>query len=90
MELKKLSNRIYYLPNEEETDRPVLGYIKGDKFSLAVDAGNSVKHVKKFYEELRKANLSLPDFTVLTHWDHTFGIIPLVCIQYQERQLLGI
>jgi hypothetical protein len=26
MELKKLSDRIYYLPNEEETDRPVLGY----------------------------------------------------------------
>ena len=76
MELEKISDRIYYLPNEEETDRPVLGYIKGDEFSLAVDAGNSVKHVEKFYEELRKADLRLPDFTVITHWhwDHTFGM----------------
>jgi hypothetical protein len=49
MELKKLSDRIYYLPNEEETDRPVLGYINGDKYSLAVDVGNSSKHVEKFY-----------------------------------------
>lgn len=76
MELKKLSNRVYYLPSEEETDRPVLGYINGDKYSLAVDAGNSCKHVEKFYEELRNANLRLPDYTVITHWhwDHTFGM----------------
>lgn len=76
MRLEKLSNRIYYLPNEEETDRPVLGYINGDKYSLAVDAGNSSKHVEKFYEELKNANLRLPDFTVITHWhwDHTFGM----------------
>jgi glyoxylase-like metal-dependent hydrolase (beta-lactamase superfamily II) len=76
MELRKLSDRIYYLPNEEETDRPVLGYINGDKYSLAVDAGNSSKHVEKFYEELKNANLRLPDYTVITHWhwDHTFGM----------------
>jgi glyoxylase-like metal-dependent hydrolase (beta-lactamase superfamily II) len=76
MELIKLSDRIYYLPNEEETDRPVLGYINGDKYSLAVDAGNSSKHVEKFYKELKNANLRLPDFTVITHWhwDHTFGM----------------
>lgn len=76
MELKKLSDRIYYLPNEEETDRPVLGYINGDKYSLAVDAGNSSKHVEKFYDELKNANLRLPDYSVITHWhwDHTFGM----------------
>jgi glyoxylase-like metal-dependent hydrolase (beta-lactamase superfamily II) len=76
MELKKLSDRIYYLPNEEKTDRPVLGYINGDKYSLAIDAGNSSNHIKKFYQELRNANLRLPDYTVITHWhwDHTFGM----------------
>ncbi|WMM24773.1 MBL fold metallo-hydrolase [Tissierella sp. MB52-C2] len=76
MRLKKISERIYYLPAEEETDRPILGYIKGDKYSLAVDAGNSSKHVEKFYNELRNANLRLPDYTVITHWhwDHTFGM----------------
>jgi glyoxylase-like metal-dependent hydrolase (beta-lactamase superfamily II) len=76
MELKKLSDRIYYLTHEELNDRPVLGYIRGDKYSLAVDAGNSSKHIEKFYTELRNASLKLPDYTVLTHWhwDHTFGM----------------
>jgi len=76
MKLKKISGSVYYLPAEERTDRPVLGYIKGDKYSLAVDAGNSSNHVDKFYEELRESNLRLPDFTVITHWhwDHTFGL----------------
>ena len=76
MELNKISDRVYYLPAEERTDRPVLGYIKGDKYSLAVDAGNSSDHVEKFYRELREFDLRLPDFTVITHWhwDHTFGM----------------
>jgi glyoxylase-like metal-dependent hydrolase (beta-lactamase superfamily II) len=76
MELKKISDRLYYLPAEERTDRPVLGYIKGDQYSLAVDAGNSSDHVEKFYRELKELELRLPDFTVITHWhwDHTFGM----------------
>lgn len=76
MELRKISDRIFYLPSEEENDRPVLGYVKGEKYSLAIDAGNSDKHVEKFYDELKKANLRLPDYTVITHWhwDHTFGM----------------
>jgi glyoxylase-like metal-dependent hydrolase (beta-lactamase superfamily II) len=76
MELNKITGRIYYLPAEERTDRPVLGYVKGDKYSLAVDAGNSAGHVEKFYRNLRELGLRLPDFTVITHWhwDHTFGM----------------
>lgn len=76
MELNKLSDRVYYLPAEERTDRPNLGYIRGDRYSLAVDAGNSSDHVDKFYRELRELGLRLPDFTVITHWhwDHTFGM----------------
>ena len=41
MELKKLSEHIWYMPFEEERDRPNLGYVKGDKMSLAIDAGHS-------------------------------------------------
>ena len=72
----KLTDRVYYLPHEEETDRPVLGYVKGDNFSVAIDAGNSKRHVEKFYSELEKVGLPLPSYTVLTHWhwDHTFGM----------------
>ena len=76
MVLRRLSDRVYYLPAEERTDRPVLGYVKGDRYSLAVDAGNSADHVEKFYGELKELHLRLPDFTVVTHWhwDHTFGM----------------
>lgn len=76
MSLKKITNRVYYLPHEEETDRPVLGYIKGDKYSLAIDAGNSKDHVNKFYDSLKQSGFDKPDLTVITHWhwDHTFGM----------------
>ena len=76
MTLTRISDKVYYLPSEERTDRPVLGYINGDKYSLAVDAGNSSDHVDKFYRELRSRSFKLPDFTVITHWhwDHTFGM----------------
>ena len=51
----------------------MLGYIRGERYSLAVDAGNSRRHVEKFYAALDAAELRRPDFTVLTHWhwDHT-------------------
>ena len=35
MKLEQLTERIWYYPMEEERDRPNLGYIRGDRFSLA-------------------------------------------------------
>jgi glyoxylase-like metal-dependent hydrolase (beta-lactamase superfamily II) len=60
----------------EETDRPNLGYIRGDRYSLMVDAGNSDKHAALFLSELEALNLPYPDYIAITHWhwDHTFGI----------------
>ncbi len=76
MELKKLSEHVWYSPFESERDRPNLGYVKGDNWSLAIDAGHSEAHVKEFYALLKEAGLPLPSLTVLTHWhwDHTFGM----------------
>lgn len=76
MPLNRLTERIYYYPFEQERDRPNLGYIRGDRWSLAVDAGHSAAHVKEFYRALEAAGLPLPALTVLTHWhwDHTFGM----------------
>ena len=75
-ELIKLSERLYYLPFEVETDRPNLFYINGDDYSVAVDAGNSKRHVEKFYKVLKDNNLRLPKYTIISHWhwDHTFGL----------------
>ena len=50
MGLNKLTNRIYFLEHDPEADRPMLAYLKGDKLSLAVDAGYSAAHVQDFYE----------------------------------------
>ncbi|MCR5803890.1 MAG: MBL fold metallo-hydrolase [Clostridia bacterium] len=76
MELKKLSEHIWYMTHEEERDRPNLGYVKGDNWSLAIDAGHSEVHIREFYSLLEKEGLPLPKLTVLTHWhwDHTFAM----------------
>ena len=76
MKLERLTERIWVYPYEVERDRPNLSYIKGDRWSLAVDAGHSDNHVREFYRALEENGLPLPELTVLTHWhwDHTFGM----------------
>lgn len=76
MGLNKLTNRIYFLEHDPGADRPMLAYIKGDKFSLAIDAGYSASHVQDFYRAIEAEQFNKPDFTVITHWhyDHTFGM----------------
>jgi glyoxylase-like metal-dependent hydrolase (beta-lactamase superfamily II) len=76
MKLERLTERILVYPYETERDRPNLSYIKGDRWSLAVDAGHSDNHVREFYRALEDENLPLPQLTVITHWhwDHTFGM----------------
>lgn len=76
MELIKVSDRIWHSTFETERDRPCLGYVRGDRWSLAVDAGHSGQHVEEFYEALAKEALPLPELTVITHWhwDHAFGM----------------
>jgi len=76
MKLNRLTERIWVYPYETERDRPNLSYIRGDRWSMAVDAGHSAEHTKEFYRALEEAGLPLPKLTVLTHWhwDHTFGM----------------
>lgn len=86
--LRKLTERVYYLPYERYRDRPTLGYIQGDKMALQVDAGSSAAHVKLMLESL--GDLPRPDMAVMTHshWDHTFGIhaFPGETIAYKSTQ----
>lgn len=76
MQLERLSDRVWIYPFETERDRPNLGYVRGDKWSLAIDAGHSAAHIGEFYRALKAADLPLPALTVLTHWhwDHTLGM----------------
>jgi len=73
---EKLSDHIYVRPFEEYTDRPNIGLIIGDKYTLLYDAGNSKANVEQLKGELADQGLPLPDFVVLSHWhwDHTFGM----------------
>lgn len=75
--LKKVANSTYLLEFRENTDRPNLGYIYKENGSYIIDAGNSKKHVKHFYKKLKKNNLPMPKYSIITHhhWDHCFGLI---------------
>ena len=74
--LQQLTERVWYLPHDEPSDRPVLTYIEGDQLSVAVDAGASPAHVREFYTAITDQRLPLPEITILTHWhwDHSFGL----------------
>jgi glyoxylase-like metal-dependent hydrolase (beta-lactamase superfamily II) len=71
-----LSKNVFLLTHVQETDRPSLGYIRGKKSALMIDAGCSFRHASVFGEKIGKENLPTPEFIVLTHWhwDHIFGL----------------
>lgn len=73
--LEKLSDRIFYLPPYQKTDRPILAAIVGDNQTLLIDAGNSSNHAKHFKEQLASYHVT-GDILALTHWhwDHVFGL----------------
>lgn len=74
--LKKLTEHVYYMPESDETDRPILGLICGDKYSLVVDSGNSPQHARDFLDEVEKLGVAPVKYLVITHfhWDHVYGI----------------
>lgn len=74
-QLKQISNRIYYLPPYQETDRPILGAVVGDEKTVLIDAGNSSSHAKLFLDQLEERSIK-GGWLVLTHWhwDHVFGM----------------
>lgn len=76
---RKLTENIYYTDPHEDTDRPVMGYIKGKRYSLMVECGNSAETVKNFNAGLKSLGLKKADMAVATHyhWDHCFGMSAL-------------
>lgn len=88
MELSQLTERVFYSMHNKETDRPVLGYINGRKYSLMVDSGNSKRHVELFNVAITNEGLRRPDFIAVTHWhwDHTFGMNAVEGITIAQRK----
>ena len=88
MKLNRVNERVWVSSFEEERDRPALGYIKGDRYSMAIDAGHSREHVEEFYSLIKGERLPLPELTVLTHWhwDHTFGMFAVNGLSLAEKR----
>lgn len=51
---KKLTENIYYTEPHEDTDRPVMGYIRGKRLSIMAECGNSEKPWRNSIIPLRK------------------------------------
>ena len=89
----KFSSHVYYRLPENYSDRPTIGYIKGDKFSILFESGSSKRHAHEIQNELLAQKLPLPSFVAVSHWhwDHTFGIcgwnVPVIAGKETNRHL---
>jgi len=74
--LNKIGSSIYYLSNQNDKERPTLGLVCGDKYSLVIDGGNSVQHANDFLHEIENLNVPPIKYLVITHahWDHFLGM----------------
>lgn len=74
--LNKFSDTIYYSSNQDDKERPTLGLVCGDRFSLIIDSGNSPQHAKDFLLEIEKLNVPPIKYVAITHshWDHFLGM----------------
>lgn len=90
--LVQISEHVAYLPPYQETDRPVLAAVSGNKYTLLMDAGNSVSHAKIWLSQLEDLGIK-GDWLVLTHWhwDHVFGLsqmaMPVLCHEETFKQI---
>lgn len=74
--LNKITDRVYYMDYVQQGDRPVLGLVIGDKYSLVIDGGNSKVHAEEFLGYVSKLDIPPLKYLVLTHWhwDHIVGM----------------
>lgn len=74
--MHKITERCFYLSGDHATDRPSLGYVRGERIALAVDGGNSPAHWHLMTSALDAAGLPQPDACAVTHshWDHVYGL----------------
>lgn len=92
--LTQITQSIYISDFDSSNDRPRLGYIKGSRYNVMIDSGNSPAHFNDFIQECTKIGLPLPDFILLTHWhwDHVYGLsatkIPTICSQLTQDKLI--
>ncbi|MCD4671215.1 MAG: MBL fold metallo-hydrolase [Anaerolineaceae bacterium] len=88
LKMNQITPRVYWTPPFEESDRPVMGAVVGEKGTLIVEAGNSPAHVESFLAALAPLKTSPPVFAAVTHWhwDHVFGgsALPVPMVAHEE------
>lgn len=91
--LYTISDKIYYTKHRYTYLEPSIGYIKGSRYSIMIDTGNSKDQIENFLKDLEEANLPIPTYAILTHyhWDHSFGAyyinIPLITTDKTKEYL---
>lgn len=85
--LHPFSDRFWYSDPQEATDRPTLGLLVGDRFSVMLDAGNSPAHAAAFLAAAKGQGLPAPALVALTHahWDHSYGLCALPGLSIASR-----
>ena len=73
---ERISQHVYIKAPNGYSDRPTIGYIKGDNLSLLFEAGASKYHTDEIKKDLERASLPYPSLVALSHWhwDHSFGL----------------
>ena len=86
--LNKLSDKVYYMDYVQNGDRPVLGLVCGEKYSLIIDGGNSKEHAQKFLNYIKELNIAPIKYLILTHWhwDHVFGMTTINAINIVQKE----
>ena len=90
---ERFSEHIWIRKYQHYTDRPNIGYIRGEKWALLYDAGNSGANVEQLKRELEEAGLPMPELVALSHWhwDHSFGAawwgVPVIALKETDDQL---
>jgi len=90
---KEHGNHFSFLTQDPTPDRPALGYLRGSKYALMIDAGASFRHAELFREHLEIRGNREPDFVFVTHWhwDHVFGLgaldVPILSHEQTRREL---
>lgn len=94
-EFERISEHIYVMHAEQETDRPLLAAVAGSSRTLLIDGGNSPAHAAAFRDYLAREGVRSPDVMVLTHhhWDHSFGLsewsLPAIAQRQTAEMLRG-
>ena len=73
---ERISEHVYIKPKEDYSDRPNIGYVKGERLSLLFECGASNNHVDEIKNDLHSLSLPMPSLVALSHWhwDHSFGL----------------